>query len=119
MPKPPTPTVHVPYTPPQPTLEPCPGCGAVVLTQLASWEETRCDDPKSGKPKRIKVPVYVPQEPPVNPLTGSPHSCEESLAWELRRHGLRWNMAQAQRAHEACEVALQEARQGENPWLIP
>lgn len=85
------PKVHAPYQPPQPTLAHCPGCDALVLIREATWQEVPYDDPKTGKAKTVKVPVYVALSPPVNPVTGTPHDCEEALAWQLRVHGLRWN----------------------------
>jgi hypothetical protein len=86
-----TPKAHAPYQPPQPTLAHCPGCDALVLTKVATWDEASHDDPKTGRSKLINVPIYVPLAPPVSPVTGTPHDCEEALAWSLRVHGIRWN----------------------------
>lgn len=85
------PQIQRPYTPPQPTLAHCSGCDALVITQIASWHEEDYANAQTGKVKMVKVPAYVRQEPPVNPVTGSVHHCEEALAWQLRVHGLRWN----------------------------
>lgn len=85
------PKVHAPYQPPQPTLAHCPGCDALVLTQVAAWKEVSQDDPKTGRAKLINVPIYVTLARPVNPVAGTPHDCEEALVWSLRMHGVRWN----------------------------
>jgi hypothetical protein len=65
----------VPYLPPQPTFTRCSGCDTLVLPG------------------------------PVSPVTGTPHACDEALAWRLRTQGVIWGAILAPwRGRETQEV---------------
>jgi hypothetical protein len=69
------PTPHITYTPPQPMFGVCPDCGLVVLVQVASSQDVQTAEGVSGR-----MPVYLPQDPPLNPVLGEVHRCGTTQA---------------------------------------
>jgi hypothetical protein len=61
---------QITYMPPQPMFATCPTCGLLVMIQVASWEPVEMADGTS-----VRMPVYVPHDPPLSPVLGEPHVC--------------------------------------------
>jgi hypothetical protein len=102
---------------PEPTLKPAACCGAMVLTQMASTEEVEVEDSKTHKPKTVRQFMWRMLDPPISPVTGRPHDCEEAKALAMLAQGARWSAPHMLRAYEQRQVSRRQAAAQHNPWL--
>jgi hypothetical protein len=110
-------SADLPECQPEPTLKPAACCGVMVLTRLASTEEVEVEDPKTHKPKTIRRFTWRVLDPPLSPVTGRPHVCEEARALAMIAQGARWSTPDTLRAYEQRQVTLRQQAAQDNPWL--
>jgi hypothetical protein len=111
------PSTGLPDYPLQPTLMPAVCCGVMVLAQIASTEDVEIEDPKTHKPKTVRRLKWLVLDPPLSPVTGRPHVCEEARALAIIAQGARWSEPHTLRAYGQRQVALRTVAAQENPWL--
>jgi hypothetical protein len=93
----------------QPTLEACEGCGAMVIKRIAGWDDVGITENTKTIPKVRRVPVYREQNPPLNPVTGSVHTCDTGLALQAIAQSTRWNEVQRCTPHTRSRMREGEA----------